>query len=121
MSEKIYDYNNICESIKNLDSAIRFVGVINERGRLTAGGMKKGVEALESEKDDEMLYMEIALRVKMRKDFDAQLGKVKFAMSIREKANAFSFIIKEDILYIVTEPSADYKTLPEKVLEIIEK
>jgi len=121
MSEKIYDYNNICESIKNLDSTIRFVGIINERGRLTAGGMKKGVEPLESERDDEMLYMELALRVRMRKEFDAQLGKVKFAMAIREKANAFSFTIRGDILYVVTEPNADYKTLPKKILEIIEK
>ena len=56
MSAKIYDYAKICNSIFSIDQKIRFVGVINERGRLVAGGMKENVEPLESEKDDEMIF-----------------------------------------------------------------
>ena len=82
--------------------------------------MKENVEPLESEKDDEMLFMELALRVRMRKEFDAQLGPVNFAMASREKAIAMSFPIKdEDILYVYGEPNLDYKTIPEKILGII--
>jgi len=66
LSDKIYDYSKICNSILSVDSKIRFVGVINERGRLVAGGMRENVEPLESEKDDEMIFMELALRVKMK-------------------------------------------------------
>ena len=119
MSDKIYDYTKICNSILAVDPKIRFVGVINERGRLVAGGMKDNLEPLESEKDDEMLYMELALRVKMRKEFDKQLGCVNFAMASRERALAISVIINDDILYIVAEPDADYGTLPKKILEIV--
>lgn len=119
MSSKIFDYTKICESIFTIDPKIRFVGVINERGRLVAGGMKENVEPLESEKDDEMIFMELALRVKMRKEFDKQLGPVNFAMASRERALAISVIINEDILYIVSEPDTDYGTLPKKILEII--
>lgn len=119
MSSLIRDYNKICDSIKNLDPLIRFAGVINPKGRLVAGGMKEGKEPLESEKDDEMLFMELALRVKMRQEFDKQLGKVKFAMALREKVVAMSFPVGEDILYVVIEPHADYITIPEKVLELL--
>lgn len=119
MSAKIYDYMKICDSIKSLDPKIRFAGVINERGRLVAGGMKENVEPLESEKDDEMIFMELALRVKMRKEFDKQLGPVNFAMASRERALAISFLINEDILYVVSEPDADYGALPKKILSII--
>lgn len=119
MSAKIYDYMKICDSIKSLDPKIRFAGVINERGRLVAGGMKENVEPLESEKDDEMIFMELALRVKMRKEFDKQLGPVNFAMASRERALAISFLINEDILYVVSEPDADYGVLPKKILSII--
>lgn len=119
MSAKIYDYTKICDSIKSLDPKIRFAGVINERGRLVAGGMKENVEPLESEKDDEMIFMELALRVKMRKEFDRQLGPVNFAMASRERALAISFLINEDILYVVSEPDADYGILPKKILSII--
>ncbi len=107
MSAKIHDYTKICDSILSIDPKIRFVGVINERGRLVAGGMKDNVEPLESEKDDEMIFMELALRVKMRKEFDKQLGPVNFALASRERSLAISVIINGDILYIVSEPDTD--------------
>ena len=93
MSSKIYDYVSICSSILSLDPKIRFAGIINEHGRLVAGGMKENVEPLETEKDDELIFMELALRVKMRKEFDKQLGLVNFAMASRKRALAISVII----------------------------
>jgi hypothetical protein len=119
LSSKIFDYTKICKTVMGLDPKIRFAGVVNERGRLVAGGMKENVEPLESEKDDEMIFMELALRVKMRKEFDKQLGKVNFAMASRERALAISFLLGEDILYVVSEPDANYGLLPEKILKII--
>ena len=119
MTNKIYDYDKICSSVVELDPSIRFAGVINERGRLVAGGMKESVEPLESEKDDEMIFMELALRVKMRKEFDKQLGSVNFAMASRQRALAISFVLNDDILYVVAEPDADYGVLPKKILTIL--
>jgi hypothetical protein len=119
LSGKIYDYAKICNSIYSIDPKIRFAGVINERGRLVAGGMKENIEPLESEKDDEMIFMELALRVKMRKEFDKQLGPVNFAMASRERALAISVIINNDILYVVSEPDTDYGMLPKQILKII--
>ncbi len=120
MSGKIFDYKKICDSIITLDPKIRYSGIINERGRLVAGGMKANVEPLESEKDDEMIFMELALRVKMRKEFDKQLGCVNFAMASRERALAMSFPLGEDILYVVSESDTDYGILPKKILKIIQ-
>ncbi len=119
MSDKIYDYTKICNSILGIDSKIRFAGVINERGHLVAGGMKENTEPLESEKDDEMIFMELALRVKMRREFDTQLGPVNFAMASRERILAISVLINDDIVYVVAEPDADYGTLPKKILNIV--
>ncbi len=119
MSDKIYDYAKVCDSVLAVDPKIRFAGVINERGRLVAGGMRANVEPLESKKDDEMIFMELALRVKMRKEFDKQLGPVNFAMASRERALAISAIINDDILYVVSEPDTDYGSLPKKILKII--
>jgi len=119
LSSKIFDYQNICKSILSIDQKIRFAGVINERGRLVAGGMKENVIPLENEKDDEMMFMELALRVKMRKEFDKQLGRVNFALASRERVLAISFLINDDILYVVSEPDVDYGILPKKILQII--
>ena len=121
MSGKIFDYAKICDSILAVDPKIRFAGVINERGRLVAGGQKENVEPLESEKDDEMIFMELALRVKMRKEFDKQLGRVNFAMASRGRSMEMSIPIGDDILYIIGEPSVNYAEIPNSVFEIIKE
>ena len=120
LAEIITEYNQICEKVMALDSQIRFTGVINERGRLVAGGMRPGIKPLEQEKDDEVLFMELALRIRMRQEFDKQLGPVNFAMASRERAITISFRINDDILYVAAEPSADYCTLPKKILKTLE-
>ena len=116
----IHDYFKLCNEIKELDPEIRFAGVINERGQLVAGGMKEGIEPLESEREDEMLFMELALKAKMRKEFDKQLGLVNFAMALREKVIAMSFPIgSSDILYVFADPNVDYRKLIEKIQSVI--
>ncbi|MFB5645965.1 MAG: DUF6659 family protein, partial [Nitrosopumilaceae archaeon] len=81
----VSDLENICKKIMNLDSKMRSARIINSRGHLVAGGMKEGLVALEESKQDEMMFMELALRVRMRHDFDKELGKVHFSMSYRDK------------------------------------
>ena len=113
------DYDEICKKITSLDSKIRFAGIINENGRLVAGGMKDGFSSLEDSKDDEMLYMELVLRTKMRREFDHVLGPVKFAMSYREKAIVMSFPMDENVLLISAEQGFDYANAPFKILKLL--
>ena len=70
------DYETLCTIVQKINSKIRFVGIINSKGRLVAGGMAASKTRLGDRKRDEMLYMELALRVKMRREFDDDLGKV---------------------------------------------
>lgn len=114
------DYDSVCDNILKLDSAIRFVGVINGRGKLLAGGLREGLKSLEDPKDDEMLFTEVALRARMRKEFDSQLGKVRFAMSVRDKVIIMSFPIDDDeILYVSANTGLDYNKIPEKILGML--
>lgn len=116
----LVDFEEICKKVMALDKEIRFVGIINERGKLLAGGLREGLKSLEDPKDDEMLFMELALRVRMRKEFDKQLGSVKFAMSFREKVIVMSFPIGDSsILYVSADTKLDYGKIPSKILEII--
>ncbi len=119
MKNKIYDFNQICDKVKQLDSEIIFAGVINQRGRLIAGGIKEGIKSFASEKDNDILFMELALRVKMRKEFDKQLGGVNFAMASRGRSMEMSIPIDDEILYIIGEPSVNYAKIPNAVFEII--
>jgi hypothetical protein len=114
------DFEAICKKIMNLDSRIRFTGMVNNQGRLVAGGMKEDKKPLEDTKDDEMLFMELVLRTKMRREFDKQLGAVKFAMSYREKAIVMSFPVGEHVLLVSAEKEIDFAKIPFKILKILE-
>ena len=118
MSSVIYNYHILCQDVKNLDEKIRFAGVINERGRLVASEMKKDGHIV-SEKDEELLFMELALRVRMRRDFEDQLGKVKYSMTIREGHVGMNFPIKTDFLYVATDPDVNLIELPLKIIKTI--
>lgn len=81
--------------------------------------MREGIQTLSGKKDDEMLFMELVLRVKMRQEFDTQLGKVKFAMALRDKVLELSFPLDKSVLFVVAESCADYATIPQKILNIV--
>lgn len=119
MTDRIHDYFKICEDIKKIDKKIRFAGIINDRGRLVAGGLREGVESFTSPQDDERSFIELAMNIKMREEFDKQLGHVNFAMSVREKVISLSIIIGKDILYVTASPEMEHSSIPTKVLEII--
>lgn len=115
------DKEQVCNAVKKLDPKIRFVGLINNKGKLVAGGMVEGKKPLEDEKKDEMLYLELALRVRMRQEFDAELGPVRFAMSYRDKVLVMSFPMKNEILLVSAEKDMDFSKFPFSVLKILEQ
>ncbi|MGB9002545.1 MAG: DUF6659 family protein [Nitrosotalea sp.] len=113
------DYEKICKKVMDLDPKIRFAGIINEKGRLFAGGMKEGLKSLEDSRDDEMLYMELVLRAKMRREFDKVLGPVQFAMSYREKVIIMSFPVNDNVLLLSTEKGIDFSAIPFKIMKML--
>ena len=115
------DYESLCVSTQKIDSKVRFAGVINSRGRLVAGGMVSSKNRLGDRKRDEMLYMELALRVKMRSEFDDDLGKVRFSMSFREKLIVMSFPMKNNILMVSMERKTQFEKIAFNILKLIEK
>jgi len=115
------DYENLCALVQKIDSKVRFAGVINSKGRLVAGGMAPSKKRLGDRKRDEMLYMELALRVKMRREFDDDLGKVKFSMSFREKLIVMSFPMEDDVLMVSMERKTKFEQIAFSILKYIEK
>jgi len=115
------DYENLCELAKKTDSNIRFAGVINSKGRLIAGGMIPSKKRLGDRKGDEMLYMELALRVKMRREFDDDLGQVKFYMSYREKLIVMSFPMKDGVIMVSMESKPQFEKIAFNILKLVEK
>lgn len=116
MDNKIYNYHQICEDIKNLDKKMQFVSVINENGKLVAGGIN-GSESIQNKRFYEDLYREVATRIKLRRKFDTILGAVKGTIVIRNRVITMNLPIKNDILFISADTQIDYSVIMEKILK----
>ena len=106
-----------CQTILK-EPEIRFAGLVNHMGHLVAGGMKKNVTPLEEEEDMRKLYMELILRVSMRKEFDQSLGVVKYSASRREKAVVISFPIDNKVLLVSTNTDVNIDETAKKIMKI---
>lgn len=119
--DNIEELENICQEILKLHPKMRSARFINARGHLVAGGMKKGILSLEEKKQDEMMFMELALRVRMRHEFDNEFGIVHFSLSYRDKVIVMSFPLgNDDVLLVSREKDKNFEEIPFKILELIE-
>ena len=119
MSE-VSNLEKICQTIMQLDPKMRSTRIINNRGHMVAGGMKKDLPSLEDSKQDEMMFMELALRVRMRHELDKELGVVHFSLSYRDKVIIMSFpLSNDDALLVSGETGIDFREIPFKILDIV--
>ena len=94
----------IVEKIVALDSNMRFASIIDLNGNILEGIMNEGKTSLESQKQEEYFCKQVAKRSKMRKEFDRQLGKVRYVHVEREKVTQFAIYTKRKIVFVTLEP-----------------
>ena len=94
----------IVEKIVALDSNMRFASIIDLNGNILEGIMSEGKTSLESQKQEEYFCKQVAKRRKMRKEFDRQLGKVRYVHVEREKVTQFAIYTKRNIVFVTLEP-----------------
>jgi uncharacterized protein DUF6659 len=113
------DFKSVYDYILSLDSDIRFIGFIDDMGKLVYGGMRTGVLSLEHETESIKLYMEYALINKIHADFDTMLGKVIYSLTVREKIKVLTFPLENYIIRISLERHADHDKIINLILEHI--
>ncbi len=113
-------YQMQCERILSL-SEIRFAGIISEMGKLIAGGFKTGIIPLEDDSERQKLFIELALRVSTRREFDSSMGRVKYSASRREKVVMMSFPLKNCILMISAEFNVNIDRLAYKIIKKLDR
>lgn len=119
MNDNKLDYKTIYDYIIGLDQGIRFVGLIDDMGRLVYGGMRPGKISLESETESVKIYMEFALISKLHTDFDSKLGEVVYSLTVRKKIKMLSFPISGHIMRLSLEIEADHEKIVNAILDYL--
>jgi hypothetical protein len=117
------NFQLLCDNVFSLSPSIRFAGVINKMGRLIAGGMRHGLESLENKDDSLKLFVQFALRSRLRKDYDYVFGKSIYNFTEREKIKLASFPLDDNrILRIsIVKEEKNHAQIIQKILEAIQK
>ena len=82
---------NLCNTIMNMDSRVRFVGVLdNKNTRLIEGGMRKSILPLLPAHKNDLFYLRIVSHLEELKDFKNTLGDTSYVFI---KMDKISFVI----------------------------
>ncbi len=104
LRQKPLDEQEICEKIIALNPKMRFVAIIDLKGNIVEGIMKAGKTSLDSQKEEEHFCKQVSQRRKMRKEFDAKLGKVRYVHVEREKVTQLVIYSKKRTIFLTVEP-----------------
>ncbi|MBM3905003.1 MAG: hypothetical protein FJ357_07725 [Thaumarchaeota archaeon] len=112
-------YESKCTQLTQ-EKDIRFAGIIDESGKLVAGGFKTGIIPLENNENKLDDFIEFASRVSLRKEFDKTLGPINYLAARRDKLVlvSFPFPISRFVLLISAEPTVDIENLAKRVVSI---
>jgi hypothetical protein len=116
------DFDKLCDQIFALEDDIRYAGVIDDMGALKAGGMRKGIDSITDQSNEELYLAQTALRKSMRERFDGALGKARFAYVERDKISILTFYMSGHTLVVTLEPNIDSHTamdIAEDTLDLI--
>ncbi len=112
----VKDYEKRCQELLE-DDEVRFAGLLDEFGKLLAGGYNQGIDPRLSEEQHDVVCKELAARVSKRKKYDVELGRVKYSASRREHVVIMSFPIYEKVIMIVAEPHVNIDRLAFRIIE----
>ena len=106
----------IVEDIIGLDPMMRFAAIIDLKGNISEAIMKEGKTSLKSQKEEEHFCKQVAMRRKIRQQFDKSLGPVNYVHIERQKITQIVVYPKHKTVYVTIEPSMDIR----RKLEIVE-
>ncbi len=110
----------IVEDILSIDPGMRFAAIIDLKGNISEAIMKEGKTSLKTQREEEHFCKQVALRRKMRKQFDKSLGPVNYVHIEREKVTQIVVYPKRKTVYVTIEPNVDIKRKLE-IVELIKK
>ena len=114
---KLYDKkcNNLLE-----ESDIRFAGIVDNDGKLVAGGFKEGLTPYEDDETKLQEFFKFVSKASIRKEFDESLGPINYIAARRDKAVlvSFPFPVTQILLLISAEPTVNIESLAKKVIQI---
>src|SRR5574339_82717 len=113
-------YDNLCKSILDLDSKIRFAGICDESGEIKHGGQREGVENILSNEETRKSNLQALARWGLRNSLSPKIGKGKYAMAEYEKIKRITIPLPDEhLLLVTTEVKADHGKIINNIVSLL--
>ena len=89
------------------DRRIRYASVLDDTGRIIAGGMRKGISSLEPLSEDLRLMANLTIQIGTDKTWDRYFGNIQYTFLKRERVNMLIFNLGVNFMLVSTEPDFD--------------
>jgi hypothetical protein len=106
-----YPLDKLCFQIFKFDRRVRYAGVLDDTGRVIAGGMRKGISSLEPASEDLRLMANLTIQIGTDKTWDQYFGRIQYTFVKREKVNMLIFGIGNNLMLITTQPEVDLEQI----------
>ena len=113
------DYDELCKKVLELDSEIRFTGVVNNKGELLSGGPKEGIEVLLKPDEVKMSIHYSMERSEKVQNLAYKIGNEKSNVSEYEKVTLITIPIENKQFLLSVAPGIDYYQITNKVQSLI--
>jgi len=111
--------SKFCGKILNLDTSIRFAGILCKCGRLKAYRRKKGMIPHLNVLETKILHREALLKAKMNRVFDEHLGKTNWSVESRDHVKWINVYHGKDLILVSTTITSNHDKIVQKILSLL--
>lgn len=122
MTEEVSEYRIFDVRCKDVmeEEGIRFAGILDDKGKLLAGGFKQGVSPLEKDEGKFRRFLDRVIEISFRTEQEETLGKLNYVACRRNKVVliSFPFPVSRHLLLVSAEPTVNIEKIASKVCKI---
>ena len=100
-----YPLDKLCIQAFKFNRRVRYAGVLDETGRLIAGGMRKGITSLEPASENLRLMANLTIQIGTEKTWDQYFGEIQYTFVKREKVNVLTFYLGGNNVMMISAES----------------
>ena len=116
------NFDNLCKTILDMDTKIRFAGICDESGEIKYGGQREGLENVLKNEETRRSNLQALARWGLRNSLSPKIGKGKYAMAEYEKIKRITIPLEDEhLLLVTTEVEADHAKIINNILKLLNR
>lgn len=116
----IKSFDEGCESLL-INKKLRYIGILDKMGNLIFEKEQQGISSSMSDKKSRSLYIQSVLEILLQKDFDEQIGSLKYDVSHRTKMDIITIPVFDHVILISVEPKENTDLIANNAIDIFDK